>query len=92
MSALLQQLALLVTAAGLLLGALVALASRRPRDGLAVVLDFVLAAGLLRLALLDSWTAIASVTLVVVVRRLAVTGLRQAAGAGAPRRRGARGP
>ena len=55
MSALLQQVALLVTAAGLL-----------------------------RLASLDSWTAIGSVALIVVVRKLAVTGIGLGAAAGRP--------
>ncbi len=84
MNALVEQVALLVSAAGVVTGVLVALSTRRLLDGLPVMLELLLAAGLLRLALLDSWVAIVSVALVVVVRKLAVSGIRLAASAGRP--------
>ena len=84
MSALLEQVALLLTAAGVVTGLLVTASTRRLSDGLPVLLDFLLAAGLLRLASLDSWVAIASVALVVVIRRMAASGIRRSEGAGRP--------
>lgn len=62
------------------LGVLAVVSSASPRAGLGVFLDLVLAAGLLRLAVADTWGAIAVAAGVVAVRELAVTG----SGRGAP--------
>ena len=51
--------AVLLAAAGLALAALALATARDLRTALGVLLDLLLAAGLLRLGFLDSWTAIA---------------------------------
>ncbi len=68
--------ALVVTAAGLVAAVLVLVATRRPRFALSVLLDFLLAAGLLRLTGRPDWGALASTAAVVAVRRLVGVGLR----------------
>ena len=79
--------ALGVTVVGLLAAAVVLAAERRPLTALQVLLDFLLAAGLLRLTGRPGWPALATAAAVVAVRRLVGSGLR----AGAPvRRAGAR--
>ena len=55
-------------------------ATRRPRLALKVLLDFLLAAGLLRLTGQPGWAALVTAAAVVAVRRLVGIGLR----AGAP--------
>lgn len=67
--------AILIAAAGLLLGALALLSARRLRPALGILLDLLLAAGLLRLAFLDTWTAIAGAATLVAVRKLVVHAL-----------------
>lgn len=49
--------------------------TRRLQYSLAVGLDFLLAAGLLRLASVETWTAIASAAATVAVRKLVMLGL-----------------
>jgi len=73
--------ALLVTLAALVSAALALLVTRRPAVALPVLLDLLLAAGLLRLALQPSPTQLAGTALLVLVKRLASSGIRVAAGA-----------
>ena len=65
-----------IAAAALLAGALALARARRPALALAVFLDLLLAAGLLRLAGDPGWQAIATAAAVVAVRRLIGVGLR----------------
>lgn len=65
-----------ITAAGLVAAAAVYARTRRLRPALAALLDFLTAAGLLRLAAPSSWSAIALAATVVAVRKLLSTGLR----------------
>ena len=74
MTALLDQLAAALAAVGLLAGALVALTTRQVLPAVGMLLDFLLAAGLLRLVSLETWVAIPTVAAVVVLRKVAVTG------------------
>ena len=84
----------LVTASTLLagvavwLGVLTVAATRSLRTGLAVALDLLLAAGLLRLAVVTTWQSIAGASAVVLIRRLAMARLSfrttATAGSGAP--------
>jgi hypothetical protein len=74
--------ALAVTAAGLLAAAVTLATTRRPLLALKVLLDFLLAAGLLRLTGHPDWPALAGAAAVVALRRLVGFGLR----AGAPAR------
>ena len=62
--------------AALVAGALALAATRRPATALGVLLDLLLAAGLLRLAGTPSWHAIAVSAAIVLLRRLIGTGLR----------------
>ncbi len=78
MTPLLQQAALVLTAVGVLLGLATSAATRQFRAGLPLLLDFLLAAGLLRLALLDSWVAIATVAAIVAIRKVTTAGIRLA--------------
>lgn len=64
-----------LSAAALVLGSLVLVASRSPRTALGIFLDLLLAAALLRLAVADSWSAIAAAAAVVAVRKLVVAAL-----------------
>lgn len=73
-------LALAVTGAGLVAAAVVLAATRRPLFALKVLLDLLLAAGLLRLTGDPDWTAILTAGAIVALRRLIGVGLR----AGAP--------
>ena len=68
--------ALGVTAAGLVAAAVAAAAARRPLLGLKILLDFLLAAGLLRLTGDPAWTTVATAAAIVAVRRLVGAGLR----------------
>lgn len=76
MRAVLLALIPLVAAAAIALGALVLVTTRNPGAALPVLLDLLLAAGLLRLSATASWGAIASAAAVVAVRKLAGAGLR----------------
>lgn len=68
--------ALLTTAAALLLAAFVLVRTARPTAALAVLLDMLTAAGLLRLAVDPSWNRTAGAAGVLLVRLLAGVGLR----------------
>jgi hypothetical protein len=68
----------IVIAAALVLSALTLLATRRVAAALPVLLDLLLAAGLLRLSATASWQAIASAAAIVVIRKLATTGITAA--------------
>ncbi|OBI84918.1 hypothetical protein [Mycobacterium sp. E740] len=65
----------LIAAAGLVLGASTLVVFRRPPLALHVLLDLLLAAGLLRLSVDATWRSIAVTALVVVVRHLVTRGL-----------------
>ena len=80
MTDLVQHAAAVVALVGCLAGASVALTTGRLLGGVQMLLDFLLAAGLLRLALVDTWAAIGSVAVVVALRKLLVTGLRSGPG------------
>jgi len=84
-TALITSAALLVTLAALLSAAAALLATSRPSVALPVLLDLLLAAGLLRLALQPSFPQLAGTGLLVLVKRLAATGIRSAATARSPR-------
>jgi hypothetical protein len=68
--------ALGVTAAGLVAAAATLGATGRLRLAVKVLLDFLLAAGLLRLSGQPGWTALATAAAVVAVRQLVGLGLR----------------
>ena len=88
MTTLVQQAALVLTAVGLLLGGATSVATRQPLAGLPLLLEFLLAAGLLRLAVLNTWAAIATVAAIVVVRKVSTLGIRVAVRARAGSARG----
>ena len=69
----------LVTGAALVSAALALAATRRPALALAILLDLLLAAGLLRLVGDPGWTALASAAVVIALRHLVGSGLRSAA-------------
>jgi hypothetical protein len=69
-------LALLVTAAALTAGLVALIATRRPAAALPVLLDLLVAAGLLRLVGQPSWQALATAAAIIVLRRLIGLGLR----------------
>ena len=60
----------LVAGAAVVLAVAAVAATRMLRPGLAVGLDFLMAAGLLRLASAETWTAIASAAVILAVRKL----------------------
>lgn len=68
--------ALVVGVAALVAGAVVLVSTRRPTAALPVLLDLLLAAGLLRLAGDPSWGAISTTAALVLLRRLIGSGLR----------------
>ena len=68
--------ALVVTAAGLVAAAVALAATRRPLVALGVLLDFLLAAGLLRLIGRPGWPVLATAAAIVALRRLIGFGLR----------------
>ena len=78
LSALVAALVPVVVAAGLALSALTLLSTRRVTVALPVLLDLLLAAGLLRLSATASWQAIASAAAIVVIRKLATLGIAAA--------------
>ncbi|MBM7806701.1 hypothetical protein JOD57_002538 [Geodermatophilus bullaregiensis] len=65
-----------VTALALVAGVVALAATRRPAVALGVLLDLLLAAGLLRLAAEPTWTSLATAAAVVLLRRLIGAGLR----------------
>lgn len=73
----LQTAALAITVLGLLSTAAVLLRTREVRLPVGVLLDFLLAAGLLRLSASPTPTAIASAALIVLIRRVVSFGLAQ---------------
>jgi len=87
-------LAPLVTAAALVSGAIALLATRRPALALGVLLDLLVAAGLLRLVGDPSWQAVVTAAAVVALRHLISFGLRTGAppGQGRSTDRSARSP
>ena len=72
-------LALAVVAAGLLAAGVVLVAGQRPLPALAVLLDFLVAAGLLRLTGSPGWPELLTAAAVVLLRRLLGSGLRASA-------------
>jgi hypothetical protein len=64
----------LIVAAGLVCALAVLRTRGGPRTAMAVLLDFLLAAGLLRLSMAQTWTAIAVAALTAVIRKVAVAG------------------
>jgi hypothetical protein len=69
---------LLVTVAGFASGAATLVATRRLLTALSVLLDMLLAASLLRLAVAPTWAQLGGTALLVLVKRLASAGLRRA--------------
>jgi len=68
--------ALAITAAGLVAGALTLARTRSPSLAMSVLLDLLLAAGLLRLTGGPAWGALATIASIVAIRRLIGSGLR----------------
>ncbi|MFF0573705.1 hypothetical protein ACFY19_27400 [Streptosporangium saharense] len=64
----------LVVAMGLAAALAVLARGAGPREAMAVLLDFLVAAGLLRLSQAQTWTAIILAALTVVVRKVVVAG------------------
>ena len=79
MNALLREAALACTLLGLLSGGAALLRARDLRLAVRVVLQFLLAAGLLRLAADPTWRALLGAAVVIVLRRLLVVGLGRSA-------------
>ncbi|MEI7033365.1 hypothetical protein [Streptomyces pratensis] len=75
MTEILTAAALLVTAAGLLSALAAGAISRRADQTLPVLLDFLTAAGLLRLAADVSWNSILVAAAVITVRKIAAIGV-----------------
>ncbi len=67
----------LLVAAAFVSGMAVLVTVRSVRAALGVFLDVLLAAGLLRLSIADTWGAIAAAAALIAVRKLAVSGLGQ---------------
>jgi hypothetical protein len=67
--------ALLLTAAGLVVGAWVLAQTRQIPLSLTLLLDFLTAAGILRLVGLATWSGLATVALTITIRQLAGRGL-----------------
>lgn len=82
MTTLLQQIVLTLSLTGILVGVAVTLRTRRLAEGVGLLLDFLLAAGLLRLLILDTWAAIGAVAAVVALRRLLAVGIQMQPGRG----------
>ena len=68
--------ALVASAAGLAVAALVLAANQQIRCSIPILLDFFTAAGLLRLVGQASWSRLAAVAVTIVVREVASPGLR----------------
>jgi uncharacterized membrane protein len=77
MTALIHGAALFVVTGGLLAAALALAVTRKVRLAIAILLDFLTAAGLLRLAGTPDWSRLATAALIIVIRQLASWGLRQ---------------
>ncbi len=77
MTTVLDTAALLVTAAALSAAAVALVVTRRPGVALAVLLDLLTAAGLLRLAADPDWHRLASVAAVVALRQVNLIGLHR---------------
>ena len=77
MSALLQGAALLTTVLGLACGCLVLARRRDVRAALGVLLEFLLAAGLLRLSDSPTYRSLATAAVIIVIRKLVTLGLRR---------------
>jgi hypothetical protein len=73
--------ALLVVAAAIVAGGIVLLRTRSLLQALPTLLDFLTAAGLLRLASTPTWTSLAVTAIVIALRRLVSAGVRTAIGA-----------
>jgi len=71
--------ALLVAAAAIAAAAVVLVRTRSLRQALPVLLEFLTAAGLLRLAAAPTWAGLAVTVAVIVLRRLVNAGVRTAA-------------
>ena len=69
--------ALLCSAAAIVASLVALVATRQPQLALSTFLDFLLAAGLLRLAGYLTWQSLATVAAVVVIRRLVSSSLRR---------------
>jgi uncharacterized protein YjeT (DUF2065 family) len=78
MTAIAQETALFVTAAGIVVAFLALAKTHQIALSLAVLLDFLTAAGLLRLVGPTTWQQLATVALTITVRQLASRGLRAA--------------
>lgn len=76
MNGILTAAALMVTGAGLLVFVATCAATRRIGRALPVLLDFLTAAGLIRLAVDVTWGTICGVAAVVAVRKIATLGVR----------------
>ena len=68
----------LLVVAGLVLAGFALLTTRRLATALPILLDFLLAAGLVRLGATASWQAIASAAAIVLIRKLASLGIAAA--------------
>jgi hypothetical protein len=68
--------ATLVAGSAVVIGTLVLLVTRRMSVALPILLELLLAAGLLHLAVADTWTAIVTAAVIVAVRHVVVAGLR----------------
>ena len=75
-SALVAAAALGITAAGLVAAAVTLVATRRPLLSVQVLLDFLLAAGLLRLTGSPGWAELGTAAVIVALRRLLGLGVR----------------
>lgn len=76
MTELILSTATLIAAAAMLIGAAVLLTTRQLSPAIGVGLELLLAAGLLHLAVVETWTAIITAALIVAVRQVVVAGLR----------------
>ncbi len=79
MTEVLQLVAVLVAAAALVSGLAVLAGTRHPVTALGVMLDLLLAAGLLRLAAVDDWRGILAAAAIVAVRKVVTTAYRRGA-------------
>lgn len=70
MTAVLDQVALVITALGVVAAAAVLLGSRSRRAAIGVLAEMLVAAGLVRLAAEPSWDRLAAAAAILVVRRL----------------------
>ena len=78
MTAVIHQIALVVTAAGLAAAVVALVRTRQVLLPLSILLDFFTAASLLRLAGPPTWSALGAAALTIVIRQLASRSLRAA--------------